>query len=185
MSLISVRKTTRKWSYKTCGNEVNGLVSAEEKAYFPYLLQVFQYFGKIIYNIWSACVTCLDVQKTSEIPHKRLLRKLSSGGDVESWIRKLLRVQKQSVGANEQFQSDTSRGMRSFTINDPEKIICSKLPKICRYPGVIQICQDEMTPERHCMKWCEAMRKWVLRSMQLGVLEGMICSGTWLASKLL
>jgi len=60
------------------------LVSAEEKSYFPDLLQVFQYFSKITGNIQPACVIFLDVQKTSEIPHKALLRKLSTGGDLES-----------------------------------------------------------------------------------------------------
>lgn len=35
------------------------------------------------------------------------------------------------------------------------------------------------------MKQCEAMRKWILRGVQPGVLEGMVCSGAWLASKLL
>ena len=75
-----------------------------------------------------------------------------TGGDVGSWIKNWLRVHKQSLGVNEQFQCDKSRGMRSFTINDPEKIMCSKVPKICWYPGAIQICQDEVTPEWHHVK---------------------------------
>lgn len=47
---------------------------------------------------------------------------------------------------NEQFQCDKSRGMRFLVINDPEKIRCSKVPKICWYPGVVEVCQDEGTP---------------------------------------
>lgn len=34
--------------------------------------------------------------------------------------------------------------MRSFAINDPEKVMCSKVPRIGQYPGVIQ---EEVIPK--------------------------------------
>lgn len=45
----------------------------------------------------------------SEMPHKRLVRKLSTEGDVESWIKNWLRVYKQSLGVNKEFQCDEQR----------------------------------------------------------------------------
>lgn len=45
-------------------------------------------------SIWQTCVTCLDVQKTSEISYRKLLRKLSIGGDVEFWLKNWLRFHK-------------------------------------------------------------------------------------------
>lgn len=121
MSLISFRKTTRKWGYKTCRNEVKQFGLCRRKSYLPDLLQAFQYVSKIVGSIQAACVTCLDIQKTSEIPHKKLLRKLSTGGDVKSWIRNWLRVCQQSLGVKEQFQCDKSTGMRFLVLNDPKR----------------------------------------------------------------
>jgi len=40
-----------------------------------------------------------------------------------------------------------SRGVRSFAVNDLEKMVCSEVPKISGYPGVVQTCQDAVTPK--------------------------------------
>lgn len=37
--------------------------------------------------------------------------------------------------------------MRSFAINDLEKMTHSEVHKVSEYPGVVQICQDEATPK--------------------------------------
>lgn len=130
-------------------------------------------------SIWPACVTCLDVQKTSEIPHERLLRKLSTGRDVVL-DQKLAEGPQTKPRSEWESECDKSRGMGSFTINDPEKIMCSKVPIPWSRSDLSRWSNSKVTPCE--VKWCEVRRKWVLRSTQPGVFwkEWFVQGHVWL-----